>query len=159
MKIKLARTLKYIIRQPRPISPIGSNNDGNIKLKKLIKKARCPYGMPSSHSSVVIYFATFISLQLFSSSAPYFTKLLLCAIISITALSVVWSRVKLGHHTKSQVVAGVILGFSFGLLWNIWWWKEWNSKLIKLKLDGKLGWDEMISLHSFLAGSRERGTN
>ncbi|RHZ83112.1 hypothetical protein Glove_99g359 [Diversispora epigaea] len=146
----IAKILKYIIRQPRPISPISPNNHANIKSKKTTKNEKKSYGMPSAHSSITIYFATYISLQLFSSSLPYFTRLLLSIIISITALSVVWSRVRLGHHTKSQVIAGVILGFSFGLIWDIWWWKEWNSRLIKLRLDGKLGWNEITILINFI---------
>ncbi|CAG8845804.1 26707_t:CDS:1, partial [Gigaspora margarita] len=108
--------LKRIIREPRPI---------NCKRKKH------SYGMPSSHSAITIYFATFISLQLYTSSLDEFfheffefisihsiqvtspiktfIKLILILLISLIALSVVWSRVALGYHTKKQVIAGTLL--------------------------------------------------
>lgn len=124
----IVEILKRIIREPRPI---------NCKRKKH------SYGMPSSHSTITIYFATFISLQLYTSSLDEFfhefcefisihsiqvtspiktfIKLILILLISLIALSVVWSRVALGYHTKKQVIAGTLLGIYFGIIWNRLW--------------------------------------
>ncbi|CAG8790138.1 6454_t:CDS:2, partial [Dentiscutata erythropus] len=129
----IVEILKRIIREPRPI---------NCKRKKK------SYGMPSSHSAIVIYFAIFISLQLYTSSlyeffdfisihtiqitSPIktFIKLILISLFSSTALSVVWSRVALGYHTKKQVIAGMTLGFCLGVIWDRLWWRFWSKTLI-----------------------------
>ncbi|CAG8587981.1 313_t:CDS:1, partial [Cetraspora pellucida] len=119
--------MKRTIRQPRPTNS---------------KQQKKSFGMPSSHSTVIIYFATFISLQLhtislhefFSFISIYTTqtsintliKLTLSSIVSLTALSVVWSRVALGYHTRNQVIVGMVLGFCLGIIWDRWWWSYWN---------------------------------
>ncbi|CAG8516278.1 2993_t:CDS:2 [Dentiscutata erythropus] len=129
----IVEILKRIIREPRPI---------NCKRKKK------SYGMPSSHSAIVIYFAIFFSLQLYTSSlyeffdfisihtiqitSPIktFIKLILFSLISLTALSVVWSRVALGYHTKKQVIVGMALGFWLGIIWYRLWWGYWSKTWI-----------------------------
>ncbi|CAG8630101.1 1262_t:CDS:1 [Cetraspora pellucida] len=119
--------MKRTIRQPRPTNS---------------KQQKTSFGMPSSHSTTIIYFATFISLQLHTISLHEFfsfisihitqtfintlIKLTLSSIVSLTALSVVWSRVALGYHTRNQVIVGMVLGFWLGIIWDRWWWRYWN---------------------------------
>lgn len=109
--------------------------------------------MPSSHSSITIFFATFITLQLFSSNLNYFTIISSSSIIYFTALSVVWSRVIIGHHTKSQVIVGMLLGLVCGILWNNLWWNFVKPLSIELNLNGKIGWKEIeIIINIIISG-------
>jgi len=133
----IAKTLKVIIRQPRPDS-IPSPPTSPEK-----RREKVTYGMPSTHSSSIIFFATYITLQLFSSSLPQLAILFLSAAVIVTALSVVWSRVELGHHTRGQVIAGMVLGLLCGLGWDAWWWRWWKPWLVGMKLDGRFGWKEL----------------
>ncbi|KAG0014318.1 hypothetical protein BGZ82_001816, partial [Podila clonocystis] len=86
---------------------------------------RVDYGMPSSHAQLVAFFVTYISLQLVlmepeGSPGQWFLILLL----ELYAWSVVWSRVRLGRHTVSQVLVGAGVGTLYGLVWfAIWSWK------------------------------------
>ncbi|GBC03545.1 hypothetical protein RclHR1_05190009 [Rhizophagus clarus] len=101
--------------------------------------------MPSSHSAIIIYFATFISLQLFNittTSSPSI-KLLSFLLVFIIALLVLWSRIELGHHTTAQVLMGMLLGTIIAVFWNNLWVNYWMSFLHELKLDGKLRYDEL----------------
>ncbi|KAG0076215.1 hypothetical protein BGZ92_002518 [Podila epicladia] len=86
---------------------------------------RVDYGMPSSHAQLVAFFVTYISLQLVlmepeGSPGQWFLILLL----QLYAWSVVWSRVRLGSHTVSQVLVGAGVGALYGMVWfAIWSWK------------------------------------
>lgn len=86
---------------------------------------RVDYGMPSSHAQLVAFFVTYISLQLVlmepeGSAGQWFLILLL----QLYAWSVVWSRVRLGSHTVSQVLVGAGVGAVYGMVWfAIWSWK------------------------------------
>ncbi|CAB4489550.1 acid phosphatase/Vanadium-dependent haloperoxidase [Rhizophagus irregularis] len=131
--------LKQIIRQPRPYHvTIPTSQSITIKQRK-------SYGMPSSHSAIIIYFATFISLQLFnvttnsSSSVKLFSFLL----VFIIALLILWSRIELGHHTTAQVLMGMLLGIIFAIFWNNLWVNYWMPFLLELKLDGQLSYVEL----------------
>ncbi|TRM59351.1 phosphatidic acid phosphatase type 2/haloperoxidase [Schizophyllum amplum] len=94
--------LKRVIRQPRPPHP------------KLRKKT---YGMPSTHSAVVSYFATYVllasaRLRIHPSlpPAPAVTRLLPALVIVPWATLVACSRVWLGKHSWIQVIAGCSYG-------------------------------------------------
>ncbi|KAG0343840.1 hypothetical protein BG004_004960 [Podila humilis] len=88
-------------------------------------RLRVDYGMPSSHAQLVAFFVTYISLQLIlmepeGSPGQWFLILLL----ELYAWSVVWSRIRLGRHTVSQVLVGAAIGTAYGLIWfAIWSWK------------------------------------
>ncbi|RKP07038.1 phosphatidic acid phosphatase type 2/haloperoxidase, partial [Thamnocephalis sphaerospora] len=92
----------------------------NFALKKYIKEHRphpClsdGYGMPSSHSQFMLYFATFTMLCL-----PPRTRGQLALVVFLygTAVSVCYSRVYLGYHTAAQVLAGSSLGAVVGFGW------------------------------------------
>lgn len=92
----VAKILKNVIKQPRPLP---SNK----------KKAKKSYGMPSSHSTAISFFTSYLTcVVLVSPTIPY--KYLLLIIFHCFSLSVIWSRVRLQHHTQSQVAAGTLLG-------------------------------------------------
>ncbi|CAG8498230.1 11285_t:CDS:2 [Funneliformis mosseae] len=131
-----ASTLKLIIRQPRPYHM-------TIRSPSMTTKLRKSYGMPSSHSAISIYFATFVSLRLFDSGLLPLYKLLSSLLVYIIALLILWSRVELGHHTTAQVLMGMFLGIILAMYWNDLWVNYWTPLLYELKLDGQLGLDEL----------------
>ncbi|GAA5896706.1 hypothetical protein JCM6882_005015 [Rhodosporidiobolus microsporus] len=141
-----AKLLKRCIRQPRPVGA---------------KKYQKTYGMPSTHSSSIAFFGTYLSLSSlllplhprvtallpfydrFSTLAstlgpgaaqPSFwakhfvgtagqraTRVALAAFFLAGTASVCWSRVRLGHHTRAQVVVGAGLGSLVALGWMGLW--------------------------------------
>ncbi|CAH1763210.1 5710_t:CDS:2 [Entrophospora sp. SA101] len=98
----ITNILKLIFRQPRPYK-----DKYGTKTSLITSKEKLDYGMPSSHSSITIFFATFITLQL----------------------------VIIGHHTKSQVIVGMLLGLICGILWNNLWWNFVKPLSIELNLN------------------------
>lgn len=86
---------------------------------------RVDYGMPSSHAQLVAFFVCYISLQLVlmepeGSAGQWFLIMLL----QLYAWSVVWSRIRLGSHSVSQVLVGAGIGAIYGIVWfSIWAWK------------------------------------
>ncbi|KAF9129412.1 hypothetical protein BGW39_004179 [Mortierella sp. 14UC] len=86
---------------------------------------RVDYGMPSSHAQLVAFFVCYISLQLVlmepeGSAGQWFLIILL----QLYAWSVVWSRIRLGSHSVSQVLVGAGIGAVYGIVWfSIWVWK------------------------------------
>ncbi|KAI8642648.1 hypothetical protein BD408DRAFT_386986 [Parasitella parasitica] len=93
----VAKALKNVIKQPRPV-PVGG-----------MKHVKESYGMPSSHSTAISFFTSYLTcVVLVSPTIPY--KYLLLIAFYCFCFSVVWSRVHLQHHTKAQVTVGTILG-------------------------------------------------
>ncbi|KAJ3286082.1 Dolichyldiphosphatase 1 [Rhizoclosmatium sp. JEL0117] len=97
----------------------------NLALKKLIKEPRPTailgggYGMPSSHSQFMAYFATCVILHLYLKTS-YKSKLwkhLIAFATLLLAASVQYSRIHLYYHTPSQVLVGVQIGTLLGLIW------------------------------------------
>ncbi|CAO3648872.1 unnamed protein product [Cunninghamella blakesleeana] len=93
----LAKLLKRSIKQPRPYGQKG-------------------YGMPSTHSQVIMYFATYAVLVGYQLM-PFWLITFIC----LFAMAVVWSRVQLKHHTLSQVLVGTMIGIFMALLWFYGW--------------------------------------
>jgi dolichyldiphosphatase len=106
-----AKILKNIIRQPRP-APLS---------KALVPQAK-GYGMPSSHSQVVAYFGVYLQLLLIISTT-YHPFLIITSLVALNAFccSIYLSRVRLGNHTLTQVVAGGILGALIAIAWYAMW--------------------------------------
>lgn len=94
--------LKEHLQQDRPYGHLG---DG--------------YGMPSSHSQFIWYFAVYGSLYLFNYIHLDHTvwKVLTSAAMFALAILVAVSRIYLGYHTLNQVIIGSLVGISFGLFW------------------------------------------
>ncbi|GAA5975235.1 hypothetical protein JCM11641_004405 [Rhodosporidiobolus odoratus] len=142
-----AKILKRCIRQPRPVSA---------------KKYQKTYGMPSTHSSTMAFFGTYLSLSSLllpfhprvTTLLPFYNRATTLALASSLgpgatqtsfwrhfagalgqratrvglavfflggAASVCWSRVRLGHHTRAQVIAGASLGTTIALVWMSLW--------------------------------------
>ena len=101
-------TLKHAFAQPRPPPPHGS------------WFSPVGYGMPSSHAQMMAFFAVWIIYLLERKE----TKLLMRwenLIIHLSSvflpLLVAVSRVYLGVHTYWQVIVGLLVGLTTGLLW------------------------------------------
>ncbi|KAG0210573.1 Dolichyldiphosphatase 1 [Mortierella sp. GBA30] len=100
-----------------------ANEIVNQILKRLVKQARPTeylgdgYGMPSSHSQFMAYFATYTIVLMYRRGVtpvaifPHAVS----AIVIIWSALVVYSRVHLYYHTWQQVVAGTICGIIFAL--------------------------------------------
>ncbi|KAI9267096.1 hypothetical protein EDC94DRAFT_602267 [Helicostylum pulchrum] len=121
-----AKVLKRIIQQPRPVRRQG----GKIKMKK-------SYGMPSSHSAAICFLTTY--LQCLFTAALTWQNVIVLLFFHGFSLAVVWSRVRLGHHTKAQVICGSLFGLSCALV-AFYLWKSYFSTL---DLDGRV--DEAFS--------------
>ncbi|OBZ84726.1 Dolichyldiphosphatase 1 [Choanephora cucurbitarum] len=94
--------LKEYIAQKRPHDHLG---DG--------------YGMPSSHSQFIWYFAIYGSLYMkryIHLDHSVWKQLVSLAMFAL-AILVSFSRVYLGYHTTYQVMAGSLVGALFGMAW------------------------------------------
>ncbi|KAI8058204.1 phosphatidic acid phosphatase type 2/haloperoxidase [Syncephalis plumigaleata] len=95
----------------------------NFMLKKYIqdhRPHRClagGYGMPSSHSQYILYFATFTTLCLSNGLPKTPSQLVLTILLYSIGVAVCYSRVHLGYHTVAQVLAGSTLGFVVSTMW------------------------------------------
>ncbi|RCH98814.1 hypothetical protein CU097_014408 [Rhizopus azygosporus] len=94
--------LKEAIEQERPYAHLG---DG--------------YGMPSSHSQFIWYFAVYGALYLVKNISFHQSiwKVLISNLMLLLAILVSISRVYLGYHTLNQVIAGSCIGTCFGICW------------------------------------------
>ncbi|EFQ97269.1 dolichyldiphosphatase [Nannizzia gypsea CBS 118893] len=105
----------------------------NFGLKRVIKQERPNqmngkgYGMPSSHSQFMGYFAIFFTLFLLVRHTPsssirsgYISmveRVGLSALACAGALAVALSRIYLNYHTLEQVMAGTAIGVVYGFTW------------------------------------------
>ncbi|KAG1756763.1 uncharacterized protein EDB91DRAFT_1076705 [Suillus paluster] len=105
----LTKAVKRAIRQERPPTHSGG---------------KVTYGMPSSHSSTCTFFATYIALACLElpvhPSLPPSAMFAPVVVLPWTFMIVV-SRVRLGHHTWPQVVAGTALGACCASFWFKLW--------------------------------------
>ncbi|XP_076763668.1 dolichyldiphosphatase 1 [Xylocopa sonorina] len=105
----------------------------NLILKHTICEARptkranihVEYGMPSTHSQFMWFFATyttlFICIRLHhnnnSSILEKFWRITVIATCIIIAILVTYSRVYLLYHTSSQVLCGALIGIILATIW------------------------------------------
>ncbi|KAK6354108.1 hypothetical protein TWF730_008526 [Orbilia blumenaviensis] len=117
----------------------------NYVLKRVIKEARPTnlkgkgYGMPSSHTQFMFFFATYISLWIAVRNRfiPRPVKLFLLLSLSFLAVGVAGSRVYLHYHTVKQVLVGSGAGVIIGLGWFV------ATALMRTIAGGKL-WDFLL---------------
>lgn len=117
-----AKVLKRVLRQPRPV-PVKQNPAIRIKQS---------YGMPSSHSLVMAYFAAYLTRAWLSSGGLVLFWLAL--VTDAAAFAVMWSRIRLGHHSLAQVVVGFAIGTLLALTWHRLWAAKgplWRSALLQ----------------------------
>mmetsp|Transcript_16933 Transcript_16933/g.23685 ORF Transcript_16933/g.23685 Transcript_16933/m.23685 type:complete len:215 (-) Transcript_16933:187-831(-) len=121
-------TLIYSRRQIQTIIMlIGqlANEAANSVLKQHIKESRpeaCAhegYGMPSSHSQFMGFFAAYCLISSIRWENNDFISHKVLGNLSIMSLAclVMYSRVELGYHTFAQVYVGGVLGCLFALFW------------------------------------------
>ncbi|KAI8822687.1 phosphatidic acid phosphatase type 2/haloperoxidase [Fimicolochytrium jonesii] len=101
-------------------------NEGvNFVAKKIVRQARPTeylgkgYGMPSSHSQFVAYFAFYITIYAFTRftfQSRAWKPLITIAAMSMAGL-VAYSRIHLTYHTPPQVLVGLTCGALFAGLW------------------------------------------
>ncbi|OSD01054.1 PAP2-domain-containing protein [Trametes coccinea BRFM310] len=116
------KILKRCFRQPRPVTVIVNG-----------RRRKKSYGMPSTHSAVITFFATYITLASaflpihpsFPSS-PALTRGLPPLVVVPLASTIAASRIWLRHHTWPQVAAGCAYGLVAAPLWFILWTKGLN---------------------------------
>ncbi|KAI9471825.1 MAG: phosphatidic acid phosphatase type 2/haloperoxidase [Benjaminiella poitrasii] len=104
-----------------------TNEAVNYVLKETIEQERPHvhlgdgYGMPSSHSQFIWYFAVYGILYLYKyvHLDHSIWKLLASLGMSTLAILVSISRIYLGYHTLNQVIIGSLVGSLFGLIWYI----------------------------------------
>ncbi|KAK6511556.1 hypothetical protein TWF481_000471 [Arthrobotrys musiformis] len=117
----------------------------NYVLKRVIKEARPTnlkgkgYGMPSSHTQFMFFFATYISLWIAvrNKFLPKPVKSLLLLSLPALAVGVAWARVYLHYHTVKQVLVGSGAGVVIGLGWFV------ATALMRSIAGGKL-WDFIL---------------
>ena len=97
----------------------------NKAIKETVREARpqgAPaddFGMPSSHSQFMWYFAAYHVLFVHSRAAHHNRLEVLgsCMLAVMCAVAVAYSRVYLLYHTIEQVVVGGVLGVTCAVLW------------------------------------------
>ncbi|KAI9060096.1 PAP2-domain-containing protein [Trametes sanguinea] len=117
------KILKRCFRQPRPVTVIVNG-----------RRRKKSYGMPSTHSAVIMFFATYITLACaflpihpsFPSS-PALTRGMPPLVVVPLASTIAVSRIWLGHHTWPQVAAGCAYGLAVAPLWFVLWTKGLNE--------------------------------
>ncbi|CAL1694012.1 unnamed protein product [Somion occarium] len=111
---RVVKLMKKVLRQPRPVNPLPGHQKGD-------------YGMPSTHSGVISYYAAYSILACkylpIHSSLPDtpLTRVLALLVIIPWAATIAISRIWLGHHTWQQVTVGCSLGIMFTPIWFLLW--------------------------------------
>ncbi|KAH9950904.1 PAP2-domain-containing protein [Amylocystis lapponica] len=114
------KIVKRFVRQPRPVQTLSGRK----------KKS---YGMPSTHSAVITYFAAYITLACIAlpihSSLPSgtITRVVPLLVVLPWASIIAISRIWLGHHTWPQVGAGCAYGLLYTPLWYTLWVRGGNE--------------------------------
>lgn len=97
--------LKGIIQQPRPCFDTREVQLALKNNKRYVYRSGIPYdlfGMPSGHSSGVIFSTIFVFLVLRKTNWLYVYLIISCIVMA--------QRVIYKHHTISQVICGVFVG-------------------------------------------------
>lgn len=95
----VAKTCKTLIQQPRPSNA-----------KKLDE------GMPSRHASTLYYFASYLTVY-FLSTYGLGDVWLRVALLHLLAFGMIAVRYTEQYHSIPQLIAGAVLGSTFGTAW------------------------------------------
>ncbi|XP_058823956.1 dolichyldiphosphatase 1-like [Topomyia yanbarensis] len=103
--------LKHWIREPRPV------NRSQIWTE---------YGMPSSHSQCMCFFAQYVLLFIFirlhhmnnnNARAERLVRILVLVMCWVVTILVCFGRIYLQYHSLSQVLVGAFVGIFIGTFW------------------------------------------
>jgi undecaprenyl-diphosphatase len=102
---------KWIFERPRPrVIPRVAGAGGGW------------YSFPSGHATMApLVFG--LGLLIWSAPWPRRTRLALLLLAAACSLVIGFSRVYLGVHWPSDVVAGLLLGTGWAAMW-VWWWER-----------------------------------
>lgn len=104
------KVIKHIIKHPRPDfhKDFGAGSYG------------LSYGMPSAHSQYMGFFAGYFMLNVwYRVPLQEHYKYVANTILGASAVLVAFSRVYLLYHSVPQVVVGVVVGVTYGMLFYI----------------------------------------
>ena len=95
----LNQALKIIIRRPRPdINPLAIERS---------------FSFPSGHTMIMIVIGGILLYLLWQEKGSKLKKIVLTIIISLVALTVMFSRIYLGVHYFSDIIGGITSGLLF----------------------------------------------
>ncbi|ORX52959.1 PAP2-domain-containing protein [Piromyces finnis] len=112
--------IKNIIKEPRP--------ESNFQIHDLFfffniiftnQAAISGYGMPSSHSQFMFFFATYCIIYMFLKlkMKNNIWKYILSIVLICLATTVAFSRYYLYYHSAKQVLTGITIGIISGICW------------------------------------------
>ena len=110
LSFSVNNVLKDIIRRPRPIGQPGIVTDPSAEAGVTVEGGSYPYSwsFPSGHAQV--------TATLLGSLCIWFRKWWLTLLSAVVLILVMLSRVYLGVHYPSDVLAGALLGIGFAFL-------------------------------------------
>lgn len=95
-----------------------------IIFKKILKHPRPDHsrkkshGMPSSHAQSLSFFSGFLTLLLLQHDPwPYFLRFVVAVSLNAFIFAAIYVRYVAQYHSIPQLIVGVWIGSSFGLLW------------------------------------------
>ncbi|KAK1410430.1 hypothetical protein QVD17_36967 [Tagetes erecta] len=100
LNVILSFALKQILNQERPVSEVCSGP-----------------GMPSTHAQSISFAAIFFILSIIGWLGLNGISIMLIVLVIAVGVYLSWLRVHLHYHTTSQVIAGVVVGSTFSVLW------------------------------------------
>ncbi|KAL8266094.1 hypothetical protein R6Q59_003438 [Mikania micrantha] len=112
----LSIALKRILKQDRPVSEVSSGP-----------------GMPSSHAQTLFFTLVFVIMSVIKSMEMNGVMMIIGILLVALGSYFSWLRVLLGYHTTSQVIAGIVVGSNFAVLW-FWAWEAMVSKVCSSNL-------------------------
>ena len=95
--------LKHILQRPRPIEHRIIDESG--------------YSLPSGHSMVSMAFYGYIIYLIFKNVKNKYLKLFLISLLSLLIISIGVSRIYLGVHYTSDVLAGFLVAIAYLILY------------------------------------------
>ncbi|TCD68091.1 hypothetical protein EIP91_011544 [Steccherinum ochraceum] len=113
---RVVKLMKRCFRQPRPVHPLPG-------------RQKKDFGMPSTHSAVISYYAVYSLLAAaflpthLSFEQAEWLRVVAPLIIVPWATTIAISRIWLGHHTVPQV----LVGFAHGLVIAPAWFHLWQQ--------------------------------
>ncbi len=95
----LNQILKFIVERPRPIE------------HRLIDESG--YSFPSGHSMVSFAFYGFLAFLIYKNVKNIYLRYFLIVLLSLLVLAIGFSRIYLGVHYTSDVIAGFLMSLSY----------------------------------------------